>query len=232
MKLCVIPARAGSKRIKNKNLRIFRGKPLIAHAVDIARGSAIFDQVIVSTDSPEIMQIAEASGADVPFSRPPELADDHATSVAVIRHAIETMSDQGGDIDLVGCIYPTSVFLKKEHLIEGMSKLRDPDIDCVFSAAGFSAPLERAFRRHATSGLEMANPQAFNTRSQDLPRWYHDVGQFYLAKRQHWFEDTLFNDRADFVEFPEWAVQDIDTEADWELMQIKMAVLEGLSEEE
>ena len=78
----------------------------------------------------------------------------------------------------------------------------------------------------------MANPQAFNTRSQDLPRWYHDVGQFYLAKRQHWFEDTLFNDRADFVEFPEWAVQDIDTEADWELMQIKMAVLEGLSEEE
>ena len=138
MKLCVIPARAGSKRIKNKNLRIFRGKPLIAHAVDIARGSAIFDQVIVSTDSPEMMQIAEASGADVPFSRPPELADDHATSVAVIRHAIETMSDQGGDIDLVGCIYPTSVFLKKEHLIEGMNKLRDPDIDCVFSGRLFS----------------------------------------------------------------------------------------------
>jgi pseudaminic acid cytidylyltransferase len=225
MKLCVIPARAGSKRIKNKNTRIFQGEPLVARAIRVAIDAGIFDRVIVSTDSKEITEISLRQGAEVPFIRPANLADDFATSVEVVRHATEMVSQDGHIPEIVGCVYPTSVFLTSDHLRESIEIMSSLKMDCVFSAAKFSSPIERAFRPLEHGGVVMGNIDAFTLRSQDLPIWYHDVGQFYVAHRDHWYGSSLFNERAMFIEFPQWAVQDIDTEDDWALMELKMRML-------
>lgn len=226
MKYCIIPARAGSKRIPHKNTRMLNGRPLIAHAIEAARKADMFDRIIVSTDSEAIMDIARDHGAETPFTRPAELADDYATSVAVIRHAITAMAEiDGHQAELVGCIYPTAVFVTPVQLQAGLDLLEKDGLDCVFAAARYPAPIERALRQHPGGGVAMADPAAFTTRSQDLPEWYHDVGQFYLARPQHWFGDILFNDRAGFIAIPAWAVQDLDSEDDWQAMEIKLELL-------
>ncbi len=114
MKIAIIPARGGSKRIPRKNIKSFAGKPMIAYAIEAAQASDLFDHVVVSTDDSEISKIALGFGAETPFVRPADLSDDHTPTVPVIAHAVSACEAIGWDADFICCIYPGVPFIHKE----------------------------------------------------------------------------------------------------------------------
>ncbi len=111
MNVAIIPARGGSKRIPGKNIKEFAGKPIIAYSIRAARECGLFDRIIVSTDSERIAEVAKSAGAEVPFVRPPELSDDHTPTAPVLKHAVDCLQEDGGQVDYFCCIYPTAPFI-------------------------------------------------------------------------------------------------------------------------
>jgi N-acylneuraminate cytidylyltransferase len=216
MQLAVIPARGGSKRIPRKNIMEFCGKPIIAWSIEVALQSGCFDKVIVSTDDTEIADISRIFGAEVPFLRPPELADDHTGTSAVIRHAINWFEERGVTFDHVCCIYATAPFVTIEDIRSGLKKLFIHNADYAFTATSFPFPIQRAIRITASGTLEMFQPEHYNTRSQDLEEAYHDAGQFYWGKTSVWKKEAiLFSERTVPIILPRYRVHDIDTMEDW-----------------
>ena len=216
MKLAVIPARGGSKRIPRKNIKPFCGKPMIAWSIEAALQSRCFDQIIVSTDDAEIADVARQHGADVPFMRPAKLSDDHAGTVPVIRHAIEWFTQQGQSVEQVCCLYATAPFVTAEDLNRGMQVLQGGDCDYAFSVTSYAFPIQRAIRINGQGRVEMFNPEHFNTRSQDLEEAFHDAGQFYWGRADAWLQGKqIFSPDALPVLLPRHRVQDIDTPEDW-----------------
>lgn len=215
MKLCLIPARGGSKRIPRKNIRDFLGQPIIAYSIAAARESQLFDRIIVSTDDPEIAAVAAAHEADVPFLRPAELSDDHTGTMAVIRHAVDWCGKHGHAVDLCCCLYATAPFVTPADLRRGHDLLLSSEKDYVFSVTDFEFPIQRALRL-TPQGLEAMAPQFSETRSQDLERAYHDAGQFYWGRATAFLTGVpLFSHAALPCILPRHQVQDIDTEDDW-----------------
>jgi N-acylneuraminate cytidylyltransferase len=216
VKVAVIPARGGSKRIPRKNIRPFAGKPMIAHSIQCAVQSGLFQRVIVSTDDEEIADVARRHGAEIPFFRPRELSDDHAGTTEVIAHAVEWLQARGITLTAACCIYATAPFVRAADLHEGLELLESGSWQYVFSATTFAFPIFRSFRQDAAAGVEMFFPEHFTTRSQDLPEALHDAGQFYWGRPQAWLARARIFDRSStFVRIPRWRVQDIDTEEDW-----------------
>ena len=216
MKIAVIPARGGSKRIPRKNIKYFCGKPMIAWSIDVAKMSGLFDHIIVSTDDVEIVEVAKQWGAETPFMRPDELSNDYAGTTEVIAHATQWALDQGLDVDAVCCIYATAPFVQVEDLQRGLEALESGDWAYAFTATDFAAPIFRAFKQSADGGIEMFFPEHFSTRSQDLPTALHDAGQFYWGRPSAWMEDKRIFDRHSVpVIIPRWRVQDIDDQDDW-----------------
>lgn len=217
MNVAVIPARGGSKRIPRKNIRPFIGRPMIAWSIDAALRAGVFDRIVVSTDDPEIREVSLASGAEVPFMRPPELSDDHTPTVPVIRHAIRWLEADGAEVRNVCCIYATAPMLDPRYLVEGWRKLdADPSLEFAFSITPFGFPIQRALRLDENGGTRMFHPEHELTRSQDLEHAYHDAGQFYWGTRTGWVDnDRIFSARCQGVLLPPHLVQDIDTPEDW-----------------
>ncbi|WP_160286037.1 pseudaminic acid cytidylyltransferase [Pseudomonas knackmussii] len=217
MKLAVIPARGGSKRIPGKNIKAFYGKPMIAWSIEAALKSACFDEVIVSTDDPGIADIAERYGARVPFRRPDSLSDDHTGTIPVIQHAIDWYRQQGCSLSQVCCIYATAPFLQPDDLRLGQEVLEARQADYVFAATSFPFPIQRAIRLDANGRVDMFSPEHFNTRSQDLEEAYHDAGQFYWGRPDAWLAGkVIFSNASAAVLLPRHRVQDIDTPEDWQ----------------
>ena len=217
MKLCVIPARGGSKRIPRKNIREFCGKPMIAWSIEAAFASGSFDHIIVSTDCTEIADMARYWGANVPFIRPIELADDFAGTTPVIAHAIQWHQDQGQELTAVCCLYATAPFVEPADIKKGLDLLEQAAADrFVFTAARYTSPVQRSLRLDPASGeAQMRQPQSFSKRSQDFEPTYHDAGQFYWGRPQAWLHsENLFEGSKPLI-LPRWRVQDIDTEEDW-----------------
>jgi N-acylneuraminate cytidylyltransferase len=230
MYLAVIPARGGSKRIPRKNLRDFHGKPIITYSVEMALNSGLFDEVIVSTDDEEIAQLARRLGASVPFMRPAELADDHSTTLDVIRHAIGWYEQGGVSITLVCCIYATAPMIQASMLELGRAELDENTFDYAFSATTFDFPVQRGFRILSNGGVEMLQPEHMETRSQDLEPLYHDAGQFYWGRPEAVKRGReLFGRHSKPVLIPRYHVQDIDTLEDWEVAEQIFAACERLS---
>lgn len=222
MKLCVIPARGGSKRIPRKNIREFFGKPMIAWSIDASRESGCFDQIIVSTDCLEIADIAVELGANVPFIRPPELASDFADTISVLSHAIQWYRDQGQELSAVCCLYATAPFVQSSDIKKGMDLLEKTDTDrFVFTATSYSGSIHRALRIDPVSGKAyMWQPEQFSKRTQDLETMYHDAGQFYWGRPESWLNaDNLF-EASEPLLLPKWRVQDIDTPDDWIMAEL------------
>ncbi len=217
MRLAVIPARGGSKRIPRKNIRDFAGKPIIAYSIECAKQSGLFDQVIVSTDDEEIAGVARNFGAAVPFIRPSELADDFTDTTAVMAHAVDRIAqEQNVQLSAVCCIYPTAPFVSADDLQKGLAQLESGNWLYVFSAASFGSPIFRSFRKNANGGLKMFFPDQFSVRSQDLPEALHDCGQFYWGTPDAWLSKAkIFDGHSSIVTIPRWRVQDIDSEEDW-----------------
>ena len=216
MKLAVIPARGGSKRIPRKNIRDFCGKPMIAWSIAAARESGLFDQIIVSTDDDEIAEVAQSQGAVTPFRRPQELANDTAGTTEVIAHATQWALDQSWPLEAVCCLYATAPFIQARDLQAGLRLLRSGDWAYCFTATEYASPIFRAFKQHPHGGVEMFFPEYFSKRSQDLPKALHDAGQFYWGMPDAWLSCKRVFDRYSIpLVIPRWRVQDIDTEDDW-----------------
>lgn len=216
MKVAIIPARGGSKRIPRKNIKPFCGKPMIAWSIEAALQSGCFDRIIVSTDDSEIAAVARQHGAEVPFMRPAELSDDHTGTIPVIRHAIEWCNQQGPRVELACCLYATAPFVRAEDLLHGLATLQGNDCDYAFSVTSYAFPIQRAIRINAKGRVEMFNPEHFNTRSQDLEEAFHDAGQFYWGRADAWLmSKPIFTPDSQPVPLPRHRVQDIDTPEDW-----------------
>jgi len=216
MKLAVIPARGGSKRIPRKNIKAFCGKPMIAWSIEAALASGCFDAVVVSTDDAEIAEVAKAHGASVPFMRPAELSDDHTGTIPVIAHAVRWLIAAGQRPDAVCCLYATAPFVTPEAIREGLQVLEKEGADYAFSVTSYAFPIQRAIRLSKQGRMEMFQPEHFNTRSQDLEEAYHDAGQFYWGLTSAWLAGTaMFGASSAPVVLPRHRVQDIDTPEDW-----------------
>lgn len=229
MNLCVIPARGGSKRIPRKNIREFGGKPMIAWSIESAQQSGCFDQIIVSTDDPEIADVSRQWGADVPFVRPQELADDHAATVPVVAHAVEWAMNLDTELGAVCCLYATAPFVESADIRRGLQLLAQTAVDrFVFTATAYAAPIQRALRLNPASGEAcMWQPEQFTKRSQDLEKAYHDAGQFYWGRPLAWLQSENLFEGSKLLLLPRWRVLDIDTQDDWIMAGLLHATRSG-----
>lgn len=228
MNIAIIPARGGSKRIPRKNIKEFHGKPMIAYSIEAALNSGCFDKVIVSTDDAEIAEVAKKYGAEVPFMRPANIADDYATTLDVIKHAIEFTEQQAWSVKNVCCIYATAPFLIPEFIQKGLQELTKNTINYAFSATSFPFPIQRAIKLNTEQRVEMFQPEHLNTRSQDLEEAYHDAGQFYWGTADAFSKSkAMFTSHSKAVLLPRACVQDIDTEEDWDFAEKLFRVMQG-----
>lgn len=226
MRYAIIPARGGSKRIPRKNIRPFAGKPMICHSIDTARASGLFDAVIVSTDDAEIAEVARGARAEVPFLRPKDLSDDYATSVAVAAHAVEWLIKAGHNPREVCLYYATAPFVQVRDLALGLAALQQDGVRFAFPVTTFDFPIQRALARDSAGAMVMREPQHFATRSQDLPEYLHDAGQFYWGLAEAWLSgEPIFSPQARGIEIPRYRVQDIDSPEDWRRAEIMLAAL-------
>lgn len=226
MNLCVIPARGGSKRIPRKNIKHFLGKPIIAYSIEAALKSGCFDKVIVSTDDAEIAEIAKSFGAQVPFIRPEDLANDFAGTIPVIKHAIEWLEERGDKFDSVCALYATAPFVQACNLQESYKQLKKSHADYCFTVTPFASPIQRAVKINESNRIEMFYPENFNVRSQDLEEAYHDAGQFYWGEPEAFKQEKrFFSDSATPYVLPRYLVQDLDTQDDWIRAELMYQVL-------
>ena len=214
--IAIIPARGGSKRIPRKNIKLFAGKPMVAHSILAAQKSGVFDRIVVSTDDDEIMKIASEWGAETPFRRPIDLSNDFASTEDVLVHDLRALGAQGSRIDFACCIYATAPLIQYEDLQRGFSLLQDFGATTAFAVTSFDYPIFRALNKNDQGRLGMVWPEYLNSRSQDLPEVFHDAGQFYWMNVAKFLDEKqLFSVNAVPVPIPRWRVQDIDTLEDW-----------------
>lgn len=226
--IAIIPARGGSKRIPGKNIKDFLGKPIIAYSIEAALKSELFDEVMVSTDDEDIAKVAREYGAKVPFMRSRENSGDFSTTVDVLLEVLSNYTNSYGRVFSYGCcIYPTAPFTTPFILKEGFYKIMSKKFDSVFPVVPFSYPIWRGLKIDRDDKVEMIWPKFLNSRSQDLEKVYHDVGQWY------WFavppfinSQKILNKNSGVIELNELQIQDIDTSKDWKIAEIKYRLLE------
>lgn len=229
-KIAMITARGGSKRIPRKNIKEFCGKPIIAYSIEAALASGVFDTVMVSTDDEEIAEVAKQYGAEVPFYRSEKTSNDFATTADVILEVLEEYEKRGERFDIACCIYPTAPFLTSERLAEAVNKLEYSDADTLLPVVTFSYPVQRALIVR-DERLVFEYPQYMDSRSQDLEKHYHDVGQFYVLRTEAFKENKkLMLGSIIPYEMSEMEVQDIDNQTDWEIAEMKYRILKEKAE--
>lgn len=223
--LAIITARGGSKRIPRKNIKPFLGNPIIKYSIDAAIEAGCFDEVMVSTDDKEIADYSVSCGANVPFMRSSDASDDHSTTAQVIFEVLNEYKKNGIEFEYFCCIYPTAPFITSEKLQKAYNMLINSDATSVIPIVSYSFPILRSFK--IENGLIKMNwPEYMTSRSQDLPKAYHDCGQFYFLRTEAFLsEQKLFTVLALPFEMPESEVQDIDNEEDWKIAEIKYTFL-------
>lgn len=224
--LAIIPARGGSKRIPRKNIRDFLGKPIIAYSIETAFKSGLFDEVMVSTDDEEIAEVARSYDAAVPFMRSKQTADDFSGTSDVLVEVLQEYEKEGRLFDFGCCIYPTAPMIKEKHLKNGYQLLVKNMFEMVFPIVEFGYPIFRSLKRSLDGKVVMNWPEYLKARSQDLPEAYHDAGQFYWFNVDTFLKNpTLFSGNCGSILLKPSEVQDIDTNEDWKLAEIKARAL-------
>ncbi|WP_139453488.1 pseudaminic acid cytidylyltransferase [Campylobacter armoricus] len=219
--LCIIPARGGSKRIPRKNVIDFLGKPLISYSIESALNSGIFDDVIISSDDDEIIEVALKYGAKAPFVRKKELSDDYTSSTAVIQNAIKTLEKQDQFYENICCLYATAPLINEDVLKKAYCEFIKEDCKFLFSACEFEYPIQRGFYLDEQNKVYMFDELNYNKRSQDLTKAYHDSGAFYFGKKEAWLsEDFMFKPHSKAFLLPRNKVCDIDTPQDLEFAKM------------
>lgn len=230
MKLCVIPARGGSKRIPRKNIKEFNGRPIIAYSIEAALNSNLFDVVMVSTEDEEIAEISRQFGAEVPFIRSKKNADDFSGPGDVIAEVLANYQEIGKEFDIACCIYATSPLIKISRLIQCYELLIESGgtLDVVFPVGKYNSPIWRSFRMENDSAVYMNFPEFEKSRSQDLMDSYYDAGQFYWFYPNKMMElknKNVFGTNKGAIVLDDIEVQDIDQMDDWEIAEFKHAYL-------
>lgn len=226
--IAIIPARGGSKRIPRKNIKDFLGKPIIAYSIEVAQDSKLFEEVMVSTDDEEIAEIAKKYGAKVPFLRSIENANDYATLADVILEVVKQYSEINKHFENICCILPTAPTISNKRICEAFDKMKQYQFNSVCPVVEFSYPIFRALEIDDDKKLKMIWPEHLKTRSQDLKPAYHDSGSFYWVKTKALKDEkSFFCKNGSAISLPEIEVQDIDTENDWKLAEIKYKLLHG-----
>ena len=223
--IAIIPARGGSKRIPRKNIRPFLGKPVIAYSIAAALQSGLFDEVMVSTDDEEIAEVARQYGAKVPFMRSATTADDYATTADVMLEVLECYKKQGIEFDTLCCVYSTAPFVTADSLKSAYHLLAEKKFDAVFTAVAYSYPVQRGLKID-DGKIRMVWPEYRKSRSQDLETIYHDAGQFYVSRVGSLYRHAGFwGPSTGGIILLELEVQDLDTETDWQLAEMKYRLL-------
>ena len=224
--LCIIPARGGSKRIPRKNIQSFYGKPILAYSIELAQKCEIFDEIMVSTDDEEIAEIAINYGAKVPFLRSEQNANDFATTIDVLNEVVMEYGKMHLQFEKLLCIYPTAILANQNDIKNGFSILEH--FDMVLPVTKFSFPPQRSYHiNKMNDGIDFVYPENANKRSQDLEPWFHDAGQWYWYNIDKLYKG-LINLNKGFVEVPNIRVQDIDSQEDWEIAELKFKLLHGI----
>lgn len=224
--LAIIPARGGSKRIPRKNIRFFLGKPIIAYSIEVALNSGLFEEVMVSTDDIEVAEIAKKYGAKVPFLRSNENADDFAVLADVVEEVVVKYNTKENKcFDNICCILPTAPFLTSNKIKEAYVELVNNNLDSVFPVLEYSYPIQRSLKMEENK-VVMVWKEHMNSRSQDLESRYYDSGQFYWLKFTSFIKNKkLFTDNSGAILTSELHAQDIDTETDWKLAEVKYKLM-------
>lgn len=226
-KLAIIPARSGSKRIPGKNIKNFLGKPIIAYAIEAAVSSGLFDEIMVSTDSEEIADLARLYGAEVPFLRSAKNSSDFATTMDVVQEVLEQYSELGMEFADACCIYATAVFTQKNLLLKGLELMKQGGFDTVFPAVAYNPPIQRSFGKNSDGQMVLREPEYKYSRSQDLEEFYHDAGLFYWMNVDRIRNmDSLWTKNTGLLIISENECHDIDSEYDWKLAEMKYKLLE------
>lgn len=227
--IAIIPARGGSKRIPRKNIKCFLGRPIVSYSIETALKSNLFQEVMVSTDDPEIAQIAKTHGASVPFFRSRESANDFAPLSEVLLEVLDMYEGKGMSFDNVCCILPTAPLITEINIKAAYSLLEDSSFDSVCPIVPFSYPILRSLKFDENNRLQMNWPEYRFARSQDLKPAYHDSGTFYWIKTDILQKNKkLLSDNGTAIVMDEFHVQDIDTLEDWALAEMKYRLLHNL----
>lgn len=215
--IALIPARGGSRRIPRKNVRPFLGEPAVSRVIRTVHEAGIADRVLVSTDDDEIAAVAVGAGAEVPERRPAALADDHTTTIDVVRHAIDAwLRDVDGE-SLLWVVYPTALLLEAADLRDAARAFEAAEAEFLVPVLRYAHPVERRLRRTADGLLRADHPELLSSRSQDLPPAFHDAGQYYLGRVRSWRASSpLEGDRTLGLELPADRAVDIDEPDHWE----------------
>lgn len=222
--LAIIPARGGSKRIPKKNVKPFLGKPMLAYSIEAALATGLFDEVMVSTDDEEIAEVARKYGARVPFMRTETTANDYATLADVMKEVLITYKERGQEFDNACLILATCPMLQSKDIISAYERLISSNFTMVYPVVLFSYPIWRCLDLAEDGSMKRHWPEFENSRSQDLPKEYHDTGTFYWYKNAEWLAGNI---KIGGIEVDETAIQDIDTETDWKLAEMKYKLLFG-----
>lgn len=220
MILCVIPARGGSKRIKNKNIKNFLGKPVISYPIKQIIKSNIFDKIIVSTDSQKIAEIAKKYGAEILFNRPKKLSNDYVDVQSVISHAVNWIKNNISQIKDVCCVYPATPLIESKNIVDAYKIYKKKKWDFVFAASKFYYPIQRAVFQKKNQSIKMYNEKNYNKRSQDLIPSYHDAGQFCWGRANAWIsKKKIFSSKTTIFKLDKFSSHDIDNLEDWEICE-------------
>jgi len=222
MKIAIIPARSGSKRIKNKNIVNFFGKPLIYYAIKKAIESKIFDYVVVSTDKRKIANIAIKYGAQVPFLRPLKFSTDKSSCLDTVKHCLKWFVKKGIFFKYVCMIYPTAPLIKISDLKKGSKMITSNKADFCFTAAEFPSPILRSFHLNKKNFVKKTlSKKNFKKNSQNLPKYYFDAGQFYWGKSQAWLKTKMLIDkRCKIISIPDFMAIDLNDKNDLEKLKL------------
>lgn len=220
--LCIIPARGGSKRIPRKNIKSFLGKPIIAYSIEAALESGLFEEVMVSTDDKEIAEVAKQYNAKVPFMRSAETASDYATTADVLKEVLVRYQSLGRNFDNFCCFYATAPLVQSKDVTSAFELLQKSNFTCVYPVVQFSYPIWRCLDIAPDGTMTRHWPEYENSRSQDLPKEYHDTGTFYWYKTKEWLSGNI---KIGGIIVDEITIQDIDTETDWKLAEMKYELM-------
>lgn len=223
--IAIITARGGSKRIPQKNIKAFMGKPMLAYAIEAAKNANIFDEIMVSTDNNDIADVAQKYGAKVPFMRSERTSNDFATTFDVLEEVLQEYRERGKEFEETCCIYPCVPFLTSHTLNDAYSIMKRSEVDALQPVCRYPAPIEWAMRLE--EGLLVPNDKkAQLIRSQDLTPKYYDVGMFYFLKTGVMLrEKTITPERTLGYIIEESECQDIDTIDDWHNAELKFRLL-------
>ena len=222
MKIAIIPARGGSKRILKKNIKLFFKKPIISYSIKVAIESGLYDEIMVSTDNEEIASIAESYGAKVPFLRSKKNSSDLASTTDVLIEVLSYYKEIDIDFKLGTCIYPCAPLLNAKILIDSFNIIKTQSVDCVFPVIPYSHPIERSIKLSKENKISSFISDKSIQRTQDFRDSYYDAGMFYTFNvKKLLLNKSLITENTYAIKTSELLAQDIDNESDWKLAEMK-----------